>query len=1592
MSTVDAGSKGASPDAPNASTKSAAARSPTASQQQASTSQASALSSTHTPVGRFADRLQMLFSPTGGSNSLNVNDAANQQSQLGAMIGNRLFSATGLTSGDSTTHRSASLLGQALTAGSDSSLGLRTSASSSGTFGLVGAHSVSDIMSGPGDRGGLMSASAALAAVGPGTTAARRPTVNVNSLALAELHHGMTAGPDAAGALGGMRSMAMMDDEGGGDDPPLDVASFTLTAQFGGVPESPQFTLTETGVVNFVDGWDISSPTFPLSVAYSYAISDDWLGATIASGDVTWSGDATPAGLLYGYDIDQANDAQFGYLQGFSTATVASYTLDASGNYYFAASDAGTPVDQNQNVTTQHNYGSVLVGMNYSTLHIDGSGSARQINWNQGIGGNTYSHDNGADTTSPTSVDPTSAVDTFTSDTSGTHSEYDHTEGTLDADGTFHVTSFSFDSTDDYDFDDETSGSSSQPEPGGSETDAFSESDSGHSTVSLSASGTLDNWTASFDDDSQSTYSDQDNGSESESQSANGGTDTNSDGFHEDDSGSHSDDLHISGTGDATTFTVTSVSDRIEDVSDFHESDDGTAGEATGTESDSDHYTEADDGHADEVLTISGGASSLTATYTDQVHDDFSDSDAEYDGWNDPADHDTGHDNSTDGDSGSENVHLTASATLSDWQSDTPGDWQIGSVGADVTGTTAVQATDDGIDTEAANQDSDVEHYTDGTTGTETFAIHLTGAGASSTVSQTATFQLATHSEDDNTDGWDDPESIDGESGDEHGSEEIDDIEDTTSTVSVSEQSTIDAAGAVTPGASTVDVNAGGTAHLTDDGSDDGAAPGVDDQESVHDDAQLGQGQHIHAVTNGGATTVNVDQNLNGTLTLGGTENDTDNHNPADEYTDVANGTLGGTFGGNLHEGGTISADGTIQGVAPSGGLTLNLNGSSTDTNVERETPISTPIDGPIPASALTNFTELPSPIIYAWYGIGDRDSAGLATIVTLTRTTNCPSVHLSDTDAETGGAWAMGSLDYSKHEITSLNGVGTFNSAGGNGTATYSDVDDVTTSDAGSATALHGSRTDRDTVTVQFDGTSYDSPDVTVMSHYRASKTTTDTVSGDEGPGGADGGFTETRTVTASAHRYGHVDDHMDGNYLYFDYDGMETQNYSQTVVDSGDGNPVLTAVHGFDFGVYTADGGYETATDTSEWHESVWQELDRSLGDGGEVEADSYGDQDYWGWVTNNATEDVTPFDLDNPLPTIAAPRDWFQTISDFSAGLSDKYTAGLTQRIRGGLGYDDVVDHNGSAYKAGEVTGTVLEVVTASVSPCQKVKWLTYGIKGISAVQGTGHALNAADAAKSGDPLGFAEELFAAQANFGKLGDTCFAAGTPIGMQYGCKAVEAIREHDGLLAIDERDPNGTPKVRRVIGTYQRVAPIWELYVGKRVIRTTQEHPFYVRGRGWTPLAEIKAGDELRTGEGGWIRCDGVENTRRSETVYNVEVEGDHTYFVGDPVTWGFSLWAHNYNKFPNNARGRAAYAKAVAKAEQRYPKLAGKVHQHHIEPKYMGGAANGPTKEVNAAYHQQITNSIREKWAFGMGKAGDKMKGILEKVYKNVPLPPG
>ena len=105
-------------------------------------------------------------------------------------------------------------------------------------------------------------------------------------------------------------------------------------------------------------------------------------------------------------------------------------------------------------------------------------------------------------------------------------------------------------------------------------------------------------------------------------------------------------------------------------------------------------------------------------------------------------------------------------------------------------------------------------------------------------------------------------------------------------------------------------------------------------------------------------------------------------------------------------------------------------------------------------------------------------------------------------------------------------------------------------------------------------------------------------------------------------------------------------------------------------------------------------------------------------------------------------------------------------------------------------------------------------------------------------------------------------------------------------------------------------------------------------------------------------------------------------YLYAMGNPV---------KYND-PTGLQALTEYSELnKQKAEELYPNLAGKTQWHHIFPKYLGGDPNGPLVELNAAYHQLITNAFRAEWAYGQGAPSLEMAlEIMAKVYALFPLP--
>ena len=76
---------------------------------------------------------------------------------------------------------------------------------------------------------------------------------------------------------------------------------------------------------------------------------------------------------------------------------------------------------------------------------------------------------------------------------------------------------------------------------------------------------------------------------------------------------------------------------------------------------------------------------------------------------------------------------------------------------------------------------------------------------------------------------------------------------------------------------------------------------------------------------------------------------------------------------------------------------------------------------------------------------------------------------------------------------------------------------------------------------------------------------------------------------------------------------------------------------------------------------------------------------------------------------------------------------------------------------------------------------------------------------------------------------------------------------------------------------------------------ITTTTEHPFYVKGRGFVRAGSLGIGTQIvtRAGPSATVTATRIMTRAAGYTVYNLTVDGDHTYFVGKLAG---GVWVHN------------------------------------------------------------------------------------------------
>lgn len=241
-------------------------------------------------------------------------------------------------------------------------------------------------------------------------------------------------------------------------------------------------------------------------------------------------------------------------------------------------------------------------------------------------------------------------------------------------------------------------------------------------------------------------------------------------------------------------------------------------------------------------------------------------------------------------------------------------------------------------------------------------------------------------------------------------------------------------------------------------------------------------------------------------------------------------------------------------------------------------------------------------------------------------------------------------------------------------------------------------------------------------------------------------------------------------------------------------------------------------------------------------------------------------------------------------------------------------------------------------------------------------------------------------------------CFPAGTLVNTWSGNKNIEDICVGDQVWSYDEE--TGEVNLKPVTATFENeVDATVEIRLEGENIETTAEHPFYTRN-GWKEAADLSIDDELKLKSGDWKEIKEVCFLYQKTKVYNFEVEGWHTYFVGL-----LALLVHNAIVCLRNlAAAGVKYAKNILNG-QLFDKAMREAYEY-VQIKMVNGKVLDvlvPGKEIISHKFTQLSE-IAEKTAKGyIDEIGKKYADVMtdskkladqvstEKLKKILEIPP-
>ena len=130
-------------------------------------------------------------------------------------------------------------------------------------------------------------------------------------------------------------------------------------------------------------------------------------------------------------------------------------------------------------------------------------------------------------------------------------------------------------------------------------------------------------------------------------------------------------------------------------------------------------------------------------------------------------------------------------------------------------------------------------------------------------------------------------------------------------------------------------------------------------------------------------------------------------------------------------------------------------------------------------------------------------------------------------------------------------------------------------------------------------------------------------------------------------------------------------------------------------------------------------------------------------------------------------------------------------------------------------------------------------------------------------------------------------CFVAGTKVLTETGLINIEDVKA--GMKVYSYNEETKVVELKEVKQTFitNVVKDRVKVTVNGEVIESTSKHQFFVVGKGWTAANELRVGDILLNSENEEVIVEATEllvTDGNIITVYNMEVEDNHNYFVGE------------------------------------------------------------------------------------------------------------